>query len=46
MHKDNVHLTPVGYKLLADEIILDCKIISSKQQSTAKQLRTPHCSVQ
>ena len=40
MHKDNVHLTPAGYKLLADEIVLDCNIISSKQQSTAKQLRT------
>ena len=41
MHKDNVHLMPAGYKLLADEIVLDCNIISSKQQSTAKQLRTP-----
>ena len=40
-HKDNVHLTPVGYRLLAEEIVLDCNIISSKQQSTAKQLRTP-----
>ena len=40
MHKDNVHLTPAGYKLLAEEILLDCNIISSKQQNTAKQLRT------
>ena len=39
-HKDNVHLTPAGYRLLAEEIVLDCNIISSKQQSTAKQLRT------
>ena len=30
-HKDNVHLTPAGYGLLAEEIILDCNIISSKQ---------------
>ena len=30
-----------GYKLLADEIVLDCNIISSKQQNTAKQLKTP-----
>ena len=41
MHKDNVHLTPAGYRLLAEEIVLDCNIISSKQQSSAKQLRTP-----
>ena len=39
-HKDNVHLMPAGYRLLAEEIVLDCNIISSKQQSTAKQLRT------
>ena len=39
MHKDNVHLTPTGYRLLAEEIVLDCNIILSKQQSTAKQLR-------
>ena len=38
-HKDNVHLTPAGYRLLAEEIVLDCNIILSKQQSTAKQLR-------
>ena len=44
MHKDNVHLTPAGYRLLAEEIVLDCDIISSKQQSTAKQLRTPTAS--
>ena len=37
--KDNVHLTLAGYRLLAEEIVLDCNIISSKQQSTAKQLR-------
>ena len=43
-HKDNVHLTPAGYRLLAEEIVLDCNIISSKQQSTAKQLRTPTAS--
>ena len=42
MHKDNVHLTPAGYRLLAEEIVLDCNIISSKQQSSAKQLRTPN----
>ena len=44
MHKYNVHLMPAGYRLLAEEIVLDCNIISSKQQSTAKQLRTPTAS--
>ena len=36
-HKDNVHLTPAGYRLLAEEIVLDCNTISAKQQATAKQ---------
>ena len=39
-HKDNVHLTPAGYRQLSEEIVLDCNIISSKQQSSAKQLRS------
>ena len=39
MHKDNVHRTPAGYRQLAEEIVLDCNIISSKQQSSAKHLR-------
>ena len=38
-HKDNVHLTTEGYRLLAEKIVLDCNNISSKQQNTAKQLR-------
>ena len=38
MHRDIVHLTPAGYRQLAEEIVLDCNIISSKQQSSAKQL--------
>ena len=41
MHKYNVHLMPAGYRLLAEEIAVNCNIISSKQQSSAKQLRTP-----
>ena len=40
MHKDNVHLMPAGYRQLAEEIALDCNIISSKQQSSAKHLRS------
>ena len=36
-HKDNVHLTPAGYRLLAEEIVLDCNTISAKQQINAKQ---------
>ena len=42
MHKDNVHVhpTPAGYRQLAEEIVLDFNIISSKQQSSAKHLRS------
>ena len=40
MHKDNVHPTPAGYRQLAEEIVLDFNIISSKQQSSAKHLRS------
>ena len=44
-HKDNVHLTPAGYKLLAEELVMDCNIISAKQNSAkhAEPKPTPPC---
>ena len=41
MHNDNVHLTQGGYRLLAEEIVLDCNIISSKQQGSANSSEPP-----
>ena len=36
-HKDNVHLTPTGYKLLVKELLLDCNMVTAKQHSAMKQ---------
>ena len=36
-HKDNVHLTPSGYKLLADELLLDCNTVAARQHFVIKQ---------
>ena len=36
-YKDNVHLTPTGYKLLVEELLMDCNIVAAKQHSAMKQ---------
>ena len=38
-HKDNMHLTPTGYKLLAEELLLDCNSLAAKQHSAVKQTK-------
>ena len=38
-HKDYVHITPAGYRQIAEELLLDCNIIAAKQQLVAKQAR-------